>query len=349
MAIDAYADAQTVALCKQTCIVDYDERGFNAHALQVALGSLDLSEFVGFAYGSGFEAQPMILREIALMLPLIGNLAEVVANVKNPISFFATLQTHHIQHPPVFLRATANSTNKLIKTIGGSGGSHIQNADLSALNNKSYLQQKIEGDAVSLLFIANTQTIKPIGFNMQWLTPAPDKPYRYGGAASNAALSSIVKAQLVFAAEKITQAFGLLGLNSLDAIVKLDDKGEQVFVLEINPRLSATVDLYIDATHNLFEQHVQACINHILFEQQEAVQSVSRAHAVVYADTEICFNADFVWPFWVKDYPSSAKKIYKIHHGEPVCTVTAEAKTAQAASAMAQARVDEILQLLKQK
>ena len=291
----------------------------------------------------------MVLREIADRLPLIGNLPEVVAAVKSPFSFFTALQNHNIQHPAVFWEATDNPADTLIKTVGGCGGSHIQNAGLAGLNAASYLQQKIEGDAVSLLFIANTHRIVPVGFNLQWLSSAPDTPYRYGGAAANAALSFSVKAQLVHAAEKITQAFGLLGLNSLDAIVKRGENGEQVFVLEINPRLSATLDLYTHVTHDLFERHVQACLSQTLFEQQGTVMPVSRAQAVVYADEDVCYKGDFKWPHWVQDMPSLSEQSVKNSGGEPVCTVTADAETAQAAKVLAQARVDEILQLLKQK
>lgn len=351
VAIDAYADTQTMALCQQVLVVDYQQQGFDADALLAAVNSLNLKQFEGFVYGSGFEAQPKLLYEIAHKLPLIGNSAQIVAQVKNPVSFFAQLRQCNIRYPALFATVAKESPVMLIKTVGASGGGHIQHADLAtvSLDDANYLQQKIEGDAVSLLFIANTQHIEIIGFNLQWVNAATYAPYRYGGAAANADLSSCVKAQLISAAEKLTSAFGLRGLNSLDAIVQQDAVGAQVYVLEINPRLSATFDLYAHATKNLFEQHVQACLAFALFQQQETAKPVSKAHAIVYAEQDVCFSSDFNWPRWVKDNPLSFTQTANIRCGEPICSVTAEAETAQAAKALVQSRVEHILQLLKQK
>jgi len=350
-AIDAYADAQTLALCKQVRVVAYDKQGFDANALLTVLQTLVLAEFSGFVYGSGFEAQPELLNKVAQLLPLIGNGADAVADVKNPLTFFAALQKHNIQYPARYDALANDASNMLIKAVGGCGGAHIQdaNAGVRQLSDQCYLQQKIQGDAVSLLFIANRHGVDSVGFNLQWLSEAAHAPYRYGGAAGNAELSAAVKAQLLAAAEKLTREFALRGLNSLDAIVNKDVNSEQVYVLEINPRLSATLDLYSDAQQNLFEKHVQACLGQNFFKQQNAMNPMCKAQAVVYADTDLRINQHFVWPDWVKDNPSPLKKALKIKLGEPVCTVTAEAKVAQAAKVLAQNRAEKIQQLLKQK
>jgi predicted ATP-grasp superfamily ATP-dependent carboligase len=239
----------------------------------------------------------------------------------------------------------------VIKSIGGCGGGHIQNLDLATttLDGTNYCQQKIEGDAVSLLFVADSLAIEPIGFNLQWLSASADAPYRYGGAAGNADFSSAVKSQLIKAANALTLAFGLRGLNSLDAIVRQNAGREQVYVLEINPRLSATLDLYTHAMSEVFEKHIRTCQGNAMTQQQKTANTLSKAHAIVYADQDLSVNSDIEWPKWVKDNPSSYKQTVKIESGAPVCTVIAEAATAHAAKALAQARVIDIQQLLKQK
>jgi predicted ATP-grasp superfamily ATP-dependent carboligase len=350
-AIDAYADALTLALCEQVSIVAYDNHGFKADGLLAALDEFDLNAFVGVVYGSGFEAQPELLNSIAERLPLIGNCAEVVKNVKNPLTFFAALQKQHIAYPAVSVALPNDIEDMVIKSIGGCGGGHIQNLDLATttLDGTNYCQQKIEGDAVSLLFVADSLAIEPIGFNLQWLSASADAPYRYGGAAGNADFSSAVKSQLIKAANALTLAFGLRGLNSLDAIVRQNAGREQVYVLEINPRLSATLDLYTHAMPDVFEKHIQTCQGNALIQNQKKANTLSKAHAIVYADQDLSVNSDIEWPKWVKDNPSSYKQTVKIESGAPVCTVIAEAATAHAAKALAQARVIDIQQLLKQK
>ena len=57
-AVDAFADKQTLALADKVIVVDYDEHGFNAAAMLNAVHALNVKQYVGFIYGSGFEAQP---------------------------------------------------------------------------------------------------------------------------------------------------------------------------------------------------------------------------------------------------------------------------------------------------
>ena len=57
-AIDGFADRQTFEIAHTTIAVAYDDRGFNAEALMRVVTQLDASQYLGFVYGSGFEAQP---------------------------------------------------------------------------------------------------------------------------------------------------------------------------------------------------------------------------------------------------------------------------------------------------
>jgi predicted ATP-grasp superfamily ATP-dependent carboligase len=349
-AIDAFADVQTVSLAEKSIVVAYGRQGFDADALIAAVDALDLSRFVGFVYGSGFEAQPELLVKIAAKLQLIGNSSETVAAVKTPAVFFAVLHQLNIHHPGVRDSFPAeHSKDYLIKFAGGSGGTHIRLANSRArlLTDKYYYQQKIDGRPVSLLFMANKHDIEVIGFNEQWLDSSADAPYRYGGAVSNAEMPACVRAQLADAAGKLANAFGLAGLNSLDAIV--DVESSQVYVLEINPRLSATVDLYSCTEPNLFERHVKVCLNYDDLNQNDVYQlnQQCKAHAIVYAAVEIELLAPVLWPDWVSDTPLLGEKAVIISAGEPLCTVHAYADSAEAAKKIVQGRVEVIQSLLQ--
>ena len=331
----------------------YDQCGFHADALLAALDDLDLSGFVGFAYGSGFEAQPQLLSRIAEKLPLIGNTPLTVASVKTPAIFFTALQQLQIPYPAVCHTLPESSAESyLVKTAGGSGGMHISHASqLMLLANHQYFQQRIDGYPVSLLFLGDRQNITVIGFNEQWLSPTHEFPYRYGGAAGNAALAPSVQAELIDAAQKMTKTFSLVGLNSLDGVV--DTESGQVFILEINPRLSATVDLYRCTVPKLFDRHVQACLNRHDLSQSDIAElglqsrTKSQAHAIVYATEEIDLSATIAWPDWVTDTPDPHQHVQTISAGEPVCTVLANADNAQVAKKLAQSRVEIVQNLLQ--
>lgn len=343
-------------------VVSFDAQGFIADVLLKIIAQLDLSDCLGCIYGSGFEARPELLQKIAEVVPVIGNTSNTVTAIKHAVHFFTALRRLNIAHPAVFdVLPESNGSNKSVvylkKFAAGSGGAHIKlvsgaNLINKKLLNNEYYQQQLNGQSVSLLFFADRHKVEVVGFNEQWLNPCVDMPFRYGGAVSHVGLSNSVQQQLTEAAEKLTVAFGLLGLNSLDAIVQ-DNK---VYVLEINPRLSATVDLYDNSVISLIDRHVQVCLNQEDFgseyqSQQSQFQKTQvkkhKAHAIVYvaSDTEIAPSIE--WPSWVVDTPFNIDETKNISAGDPVCTVTAYDDSAEAAKQLVYARVKIVQKLLK--
>ena len=365
-AIDAFADKQTLTLADKVMVVAYDKHGFNAAAMLSAVNAINVKQYVGFIYGSGFEAQPELLLKLAQIIPLIGNAASNVQAVKTT-GFFAVLDALNIKHPNIYEALPVNAINHgaengsyLKKFAGGCGGTHISVAETEQkLASDHYFQQHISGLAVSLLFIADGKEIVVIGFNEQWLNPTKTMPYRYGGAVGNIALPIEVQQQLIEAAQKITRQFGLTGLNSLDAIIqKTALQGDIVYVLEINPRLSATVDLYEDL--NLIDAHVQTVLMHSLKDPKKYTETYTekysklpasikaskqcKAQAIVYAEFDMQLPTEFDWPDWVVDTPCKADGSHiKILATEPICTVNAHAKNADDAKQLAQSRVKILL------
>ncbi len=345
-AIDGFADKQTIKLAVAAIVVRCGKYGFDADALMAVIAQLDASQYMGFVFGSGFEAQPDLLQKIAATIPLIGNSAETVNAVKATNSFFTALESCNIPYPKVYeiLPENVDSITYLRKLAGGCGGTHISivNADCMAPLNEHYYQQLMDGCSVSLLFYANMHGVEVVGFNEQWLSPTKSLPFRYGGAVSNIVLPEFVQQQLIEAAKKLAIKFGLIGLNSLDAIVR----DNIAYVLEINPRLSATFDLY-DNGH-LMDVHIQACIGATLLQYQYA--SGSSAQAVVYASADIVIPHALQWPSWVVDTPQLASPLNELRllAGEPICTVLAQADNAIEAKLLVQSRLKKIQQLLQQ-
>lgn len=359
MAIDAFADRQTNDLAERVIIVDFDERGFDAAMMMAIINGLDATDYYGVIYGSGFEAQPELLQDIANRIPLFGNDPTKIAAVKSPDNFFAALTELKILHPPLKnARGTDNRVDDYLhkkyirKLVGGSGGIHIQPINGYPPSADYYDQQYLEGKPVSLLFLAEEGSVEVVGFNEQWHNPTAFQPFRYGGAVSNIPLATDIKAQFVQAAQKLTQVFKLKGLNSLDAIVQND----VVYVLEINPRLSATFDLYPGKAANIL-RHIQACLSEMIqsgmtlsrmidsYQATLAAISVNdaHAHAIVYTPDALAISADFDWPEWATDTPLN---MTYIEAQRPVCTVLATGENSEAAKQLAQSRVKILLKSL---
>ena len=71
-----------------------------------------------------------------------------------------------------------------------------------------------------------------------------------------AGLTSKLEDKLRRAAQAITAASGLLGLNSIDFLVD----GNEYTLIEINPRPGATLDIFDDRDGSLFRAHVDSCL-----------------------------------------------------------------------------------------
>lgn len=338
VALDVFADVDTQRAAEQVYKIGYANSGFDAKQFEEALDQIDTSDMFGFAYGSGFEAQPDLLERIAKRLPLIGNAPEVVRKLKDPPYFFGALDRLAIPHPEVSFTSLANADGWICKEQGGSGGTHVLNAGANQIMPKSqYYQRVMDGTPISMLFAANGTEIKVIGFNQQWVAPTASKPYRYGGIVGHANLPLAIKQALQEAAHKITSAFGLRGLNSLDVIWQ----GEHYWVLEINPRLSSTLDLYQSEKSNLFALHVQA-VNGDLSHFPK-ISARSKARNVLYAVQDLMISDNPVWPEWTADIPMA---LTVIPQQQPICSVLADADTAEKAQALVVERVKQLSGLL---
>jgi len=337
-ALDVFADADTKQAANEVFKIGYDNGGFVSGDIEAVLNSHDLSGYVGFVYGSGFETQPALLESIASQLPLIGNKPIVVRNLKRALQFFTLLDALKIQHPEVSFKPLQNSEGWLQKNAGGSGGMHVVSATSGVdLPKSCYFQREIDGVPVSALFLADGLQAKIVGFNQQWVNPAHGMPFRYGGVVSQADLPAAVKSQLVEYAQKLTSAVGLRGLNSLDGVMV----GDQLWVLEINPRLSSTFDLYQSAQANLFDLHVNACLGKPIVWPDFPKRA--KAREIFYAPTDLDFYEQINWPEWVADIPVQHSQIAAEN---PVCTVLAEAESAVVARELAATRSHELKNII---
>jgi predicted ATP-grasp superfamily ATP-dependent carboligase len=371
LVIDGFADRQTVALAHKAVVADFDASGFKAGDLLIKLQELISgllpnsgmpSELVGFLYGSGFEAQPALLDKIAHHVPLIGNYPSVVKAVKGAGSFFSSLKNLAILHPKVLLTPPLQSElgQFLYKMEGGSGGAHVMPASGKELLNagNGYYQQWIEGLPVSLLFLADGSNIRAVGFNELLISPSPEAPFRYGGVVREAPISHDVQQQLMQTAKKLTAQFGLRGLNSLDAMVakpsgqdQVKAERQQLYVLEVNPRLSATLDLYEALKPKLIEQHILLCKKLAVLDSCDTITKFAysetyQGQAIVYADAVISYDAKLAWPVWVKDNPP-AQGVVHVQKGEPICSVVASGVSLQEVKHRLQNRMQRVKCLLQ--
>ena len=289
--------------------------------------------------GSGFESRLPLLARLGSRYRLVGNAPAVLARVKDPRQFFETVARLGIPHPEIAHAVPpAGHGEWLIKRIGGAGGGHVRPARRGGpVPAGCYAQRRIEARPVSLGFLADGHKAEPVGFTLQWPSPAPGSPFRYGGAAFPAALPRALAGRMEEWAARLARDFRLVGLNSADFLVE----GERAWLLEVNPRPGATLDLLDRARPGLFAAHVEACFGRL--QLPPAADGPARAALILYADGGPLAIRREDWPAHAADRPHAGSTIPA---GGPICTLFGEGADAPAARAAAERRAARMMEAL---
>ena len=328
VAIDAFCDFDTQKIAQKVLQVKLENSQFVADDFCAALNALGLSNALGLCIGAGFEASSKLLHYLSKQTLLITNSINTTLQVKNPLRFFAFCDAANMRYPVTQLTRPVNTISWLQKQIGGSGGAHIKAVlPLKLAQHAAIYYQKLQtGTPYSCLFLADTKYAQVIGFNEQWCSASTEgnsfSPYRFGGAVSHAELDDNIKNCIIDFINKATLHFGLRGINSCDFLLHENS----VYMLEINPRLSASLQLYQAKTGNLFAAHVQACTGEL--KVWPTIEKKSRAMHIIYANKTAHMPPNIDWPDWVSDIPQPNSEIPA---GAPICTVLACARTAKLA------------------
>ncbi|HEX3441374.1 MAG TPA: ATP-grasp domain-containing protein [Pseudolabrys sp.] len=332
---DAFGDQDTLAAAAGHVRTDMLDRPVDGDRLMVALEALTNGrEAAAIVCGSGFEDRADLLARIGARWPLLGNDADTVARIKDPLTFAAICRAADIPHPETLRTPPPDRTGWLVKRIGGAGGLHVREASDSKTEGEGvYFQRSVRGEPVSALVLGDGKRAMVLGFSAQWTAPSRRHPFRYGGAVRPAPISDGLTRDLTAAIERISAAVPLVGVNSADFLVE----GDAFHLLEINPRPGATFDLFEREADSLFALHVAACGG--TFPAQAPKFEGAMAGAIVYAVRDIDSVPAFAWPDWAADLSVPGSRIGA---EDPLCSVFAHADTAAAAKELVNQRVAQI-------
>jgi uncharacterized protein len=341
LVVDAFGDEDMRASAAAfTQLAEVTRVGFRARPLLAALAAVAEkapSPPVGLVLGSGFEDTPKLLATLARHYPLIGNGSEAIARAKHPATFFPLLDRLGIAHPETQLEPPRAPNGWLSKRIGGSGGAHVLPCSAAKIDRHRYYQRCMEGTPVSLLAIAAGSAVHLVGFSRQWTVGGAVRPYRYGGAVGPASLGAAIEERMLTAAQSVCRALELVGLVSFDFVLK----DGIPYLLEVNPRPGATIDVFDDARGALFQAHLAASRG-LPFALPKAAPSVHAA-GVLYAGPSPLVVASMTWPDWTADRPAPSTRIPSFR---PIATVFADGADATQAEQNCRRRLDELAHML---
>jgi len=314
--IDLFSDEDTVENALSNVSITGFSGGNNAKTLiQLVAEYANNNSELCVVIGSGFEDCPVLLTLLEQRFSVIGNHSSVISQLKDPTIFFKKLEELSLTHPEYITDLTQEiSGDFLIKTMGAAGGGHIRHyKNDKSLAPGTYLQARLRGNNYSATFLADGQSFHVLGYNETWVSKE-NSDFTFAGAVSNVSLPNELHQKVTDAIRQLVVEYELKGLCGLDFIV---EESGQYFILEVNPRPTATVELY-ETQGSLFPQHIAAFNGEMT--KPELDQPLSRALGLLYAEKSITIPR-LDWPDWVTDRPYTGKHIAR---GEPVCTVHAE-------------------------
>ena len=335
LTIDVFGDSDTreISLATVTLEGGFPD-GLTAAAVTPAVEAL-VCEYnpIGLVYGSGFEHQPELIDALAQEIRVFGNGAQALARAKDPEAFARICASAGVLHPEIAFSPPGRSGGWLIKRRGWAGGAHVRRALPNvALPANGYFQREAKGRSVSALFVADGAAASIIGLSAQWTAPAPLSPFRYGGAVGPIDIEPARAGEIVRAVGGLVRDLGLLGINSADFVIS----DEAAWLIEINPRPPATLDVFDSDQDPLLAHHMAACGGRIT---SPAARNAFKAAQIVYAESDSLLQSGADWPDWTSDRPMPGARVKA---GDPLCTVVAAAESVEATRRLAGRRSGQI-------
>ena len=326
------SDAREISLATVTLEGGFPD-GLTAVAVARAVEAL-IREFdpVGLVYGAGFEHQPALIDAIAHEIRVFGNGAQTLARAKDPEALARICLSAGVRHPNIAFNPPERPEGWLIKRRGWAGGAHVRRWDRDCeVPPDRYFQRELKGRSVSALFVADGAAASIVGLSAQWTAPTPRAPFRYGGAVGPLDIEPARAGEIEPAVGRLVRNLGLVGINSADFLIS----DEAAWLIEINPRPPATLDVFDSDQDPLLHHHVAACNGRMT---APAARRAIKAAQIVYADCDSLLKSSD-WPDWTADRPPPGARVKA---GDPLCTVFAAAESVEAARRLAGRRSGQI-------
>jgi predicted ATP-grasp superfamily ATP-dependent carboligase len=198
-------------------------------------------------YTGGLENHPEVVTAISQARPLWGNDAEVLRAVRDPFRLSQTLGEAGLRFPQLMPSGGSVQTDGswLVKPRASSGGSGIAvwrgQSLVARFSSGHYFERYVPGQPHAALFFGDGHFAELIGVTRQfvgepWLHA---RPFAYCGSIGPVTPSASVLDQLALLGRVLGRSFRLRGLFGVDFVLN----EEQVWVVEVNPRYTASVEV----------------------------------------------------------------------------------------------------------
>jgi len=306
-------------------------------------------------YASNFENHPEALERLALGRTILGNSPSVLREVRRAERVHEVLAASGLPAAPVYAgggdAAIRAGGRRLVAKPRRSGGGHGVRHWRAAepLLDGELLQEWVDGVPASLVFLADGHDAMALGLTRQLIGDAAfgAAGHRWCGnllgspGAPVLALEPEVHASATAAAEALTRAFGLRGVNGIDFIAR---DGAAV-VIEVNPHWTASAEL-VERSMGvpLFAAHVEGSEGTLAAPGVAAGGVFGKAVVFALFDCVMPNTDDWLADDAVRDIPATGSLVAR---GAPICTVLASGASASACYDALTERADAIVRMTR--
>jgi uncharacterized protein len=279
-------------------------------------------------YGAGFENRPDLVGRLAEGRELLGTPPELLPRVRDPWAVGAAARAAGARAPETRRSVELPGLERdrwLRKPRHGGGGRGVRRWRGGALRPGEILQRRVPGLSCSAVAIGDGRRSAVLGLSEQLHRP---RSFAWMGNVTPPRLPEAELAeldgQLRAVCAKVAARFGVRGAFGVDAIWD----GRHAWVLEVNPRPPATLELFGPGS---FEAHVRGARAVALPDAAAGVlpgMKRTGVKLVLFADRAIQAPDPGWWPEGlVRDVPHAGEVIKR---DAPVCTLlSAEAAVAE--------------------
>lgn len=309
-----------------------------AHASPLAL--LDCNELPSGVFDrmplvlcGGMENKPGLVHSLIELGAICGVTAESIQDLRSidrwqswalraEVGWPETLPANELFHPANFSDYRTTTHRWLVKPRWGAGGIHVRSLDslqggIPVIQPDDYLQRYIDGISIGVTYCSDRNQTRLVGIAQAIPSELLEAPleFIYTGNIAPYRLSKEAYRKVQRFGQLVPQETYLQGLWQAD--FQLDSDG-QVWLLEINPRWSASMELHETLQEVSWMQEHLRILQHGMQvprmpsgsdPQDQLINDRMLAKGILYAPTTIRVNAEQVDRLWQVRWRGSYREL----------------------------------------
>jgi len=194
------------------------------------------------------ENHPRVLQELSTRSTLLAPAVDQIARMRDPLELQAVLASSSCQYPRTFAsnqRLPQDKTRWLKKPIASAAGQGIHalnNTHTSSPDPTMIIQEQISGRSISVSFLMHPARTEVLGCTEQLLghRELQANEFQYCGSIGPLRVPASINKQILELGHFLQHEYALRGLIGVDLILQDD----QLWLIEINPRYTASMELF---------------------------------------------------------------------------------------------------------